>query len=81
MKKQGSSLHCQLHPVRPSTGTSVRLPPLSLPQLILTSHQMHSGLQATSAATVKFSEFPVPCQMELDKKCQINYFLVNPLSH
>lgn len=23
VKKQGRSLHCQLHPVRPSTGTSV----------------------------------------------------------
>lgn len=47
VKKQGSTLHHQLHPVRPSTGTSAQLPLPSLPQPIPTSHRVHSGLQAT----------------------------------
>lgn len=82
VKKQGSGLHHQLHPVRPSTGTSAQLPPPSLSQPIPISHQMRSGLQATSAARVKFSEFPVPSQMEPDTniKCHNDSSLVNPLS-
>lgn len=80
MKKQDSSHRHQQHPVRPSTATSVQLPPPSLLQPIPTSHWVHSGLQATSAAIVKFSEFPVPSQMEPDIKCQSDSSLINALS-
>lgn len=80
MKKQGSGYHHQLHPVRPHTDTSAHLPPSSLPQPIPTSHRVHSGLQATSAAIVKFSEFPVPFHMDSNKTCQNDFSLINPLS-
>lgn len=80
LKKQGTGLQHQLHPVRPSTGTSAQLPAPSLPQPIPTSHRVHSGLQATPAAMVKFLEFPLLYQMEPDTKCQNDSSLVNPLS-